>query len=59
MGPINLENLEITLAATLEKGGARTTQLDPFLEAYQQWHETFEEKGMQIIQGNLGLLHHI
>ena len=42
---------------TLGRRDKGMVQLDPFLRACQQWREIFEEKGVQIIQGNLNLLH--
>ena len=32
-------------------------KLNPFLNACQQWWESFDQKGVIIIQGNLNLLH--
>ena len=32
-------------------------QLDPFLRACRKWWESFEEKVVLIIQGNIELLH--
>lgn len=55
---IDLENPEISLGVALGRKGVGT-QLDPFLEACQQWCDSFEEKGVQIIEGSLTLLHHI
>ena len=31
--------------------------MDSFLNACQKWQESFEEKGILIIQGNIKLLH--
>ena len=59
MGPIDLDNPEINLVVELEREPRGTTTLDQYLESCQQWHENFEEKGGQIIQDNLNLLHHI
>ena len=49
VGPLDPEHLEETLKEGIH--------LDPFLKACQQWQESFEEKRVLIIQGNLKLLH--
>ena len=44
-----------TLNVALRDGGG--VHLNPFLKTCQQWWDSFEEKGVLIIQGNLKLLH--
>lgn len=53
-----MENPEVSLGVALGRKGVGT-QLDSFLEACQQWQDSFKERGVQIIQGNLNLLHNI
>lgn len=59
VGPLDPKNIEETLNVALEKREKENVQLDPFLKACQQWRESFEEKGVQIIQGNIKLVHHM
>ena len=42
VGPIDLENLEIVLGATLERKETRAL-MDSFLDSFQEWHHTFEK----------------
>lgn len=46
VGPIDLDNPEITLAMTLEMRDKGSVQIDSFLGACQKWHENFEDKGV-------------
>ena len=48
VGPINPDNLEVTLEVALERKDKEKVviQVDPFLNAYQLWKFFFEEKGV-------------
>ena len=55
VGSLDPEHPKETLNVALRDGGG--VDLDSFLKAYQQWWESFEEKGVLILQENLKLLH--
>ena len=46
VGPIYLDNPEITLAMTLERRDKGSVQIDSFLVACQKQRDNFEDKGV-------------
>lgn len=56
-GPLDPKHPEETLNVLIERKDRGGVQLDLVLNAFQQWWEIFEEKGVLIIQGNLKILH--
>ena len=49
VGSIDLDNPNITLIATLERGEKGSVSIYSFLGACQKWHENFKDKGVLII----------
>lgn len=47
VGTLDQDNLETTLSMALEKKDKVNAQVDSFLGACQQWHDNFEQKGVQ------------
>ena len=57
VGPLDPKHPEETLNIEIERIFKEMVNLDPFLKGCQQCRESFEEKGVLIIQGNMYLLH--
>lgn len=57
VGPTDPDHPEIALGVALERKEIEQPLGESFFDAYKRWHGSFEDKEVQIIEGNLNLLH--